>query len=104
MATSTEISSKTAPETLIDHNLVDTPMDAGVLFERKPAKTADGPTGLRLRADKASDVPTGTLAQMTRCLMRMAVETYVATDLSGLQRDSWRMRTKSSSKTLARNP
>ena len=42
MATSTEISSKTAPETLIDHNLVDAPMDAGVLFEKKPAKTANG--------------------------------------------------------------
>ena len=44
-------------------------------------KTADGPTGLRLRADKAGDVPTGTLAQMTRFLIRMAVKT-VPNDLS----------------------
>ena len=42
MATTPEISVRTAPETLIDHNLVDTPMDAGVLFEKKPAKTPDG--------------------------------------------------------------
>ena len=63
------------------------------LSDPLPAKTADGPTGLRLRADKASDVQTGTLAQMTRFLIRMAVKTYVPTDLSGLQRDSWRTRT-----------
>ncbi len=42
MATTPEISAQTAPETLIDHNLVDAPMDAGVLFEKKPAKTPDG--------------------------------------------------------------
>jgi 6-oxo-cyclohex-1-ene-carbonyl-CoA hydrolase len=42
MATTPEISARTAPEALIDHNLVDTPMDAGVLFEKKPAKTPDG--------------------------------------------------------------
>ena len=42
MAISPEISAQTAPETLIDHNLVDAPMDAGVLFEKKPAKTPDG--------------------------------------------------------------
>jgi len=42
MATTPEISAQTAPETLIDHNLTDAPMDAGVLFEKKPAKTADG--------------------------------------------------------------
>ncbi len=42
MATTPEISAQTAPGTLIDHNLVDAPMDAGVLFEKKPAKTPDG--------------------------------------------------------------
>jgi 6-oxo-cyclohex-1-ene-carbonyl-CoA hydrolase len=42
MATTPEISARTAPATLIDHNLVDAPMDAGVLFEKKPAKTPDG--------------------------------------------------------------
>ena len=42
MATTPEISAQTAPATLIDHNLVDAPMDAGVLFEKKPAKTPDG--------------------------------------------------------------
>jgi 6-oxo-cyclohex-1-ene-carbonyl-CoA hydrolase len=42
MATTPEISAQTAPETLIDHNLVDAPMDAGVLFEKKPAKTPGG--------------------------------------------------------------
>ena len=42
MATTPEISARTAPEALIDHNLVDAPMDAGVLFEKKPAKTPDG--------------------------------------------------------------
>jgi len=42
MTISPEISAQTAPETLIDHNLVDAPMDAGVLFEKKPAKTPDG--------------------------------------------------------------
>jgi len=42
MSTIAELSSQTAPETLIDHNLVDAPMDAGVLFEMKPAKTPDG--------------------------------------------------------------
>ena len=42
MATTPEISARTAPEALIDNNLVDAPMDAGVLFEKKPAKTPDG--------------------------------------------------------------
>ena len=42
MATTPEISARTAPETLINHNLTDAPMDAGVLFEMKPAKTPDG--------------------------------------------------------------
>ena len=35
---------------------------------------------MRRRADKAGDVPTGMLAQMTRFLIRMAVKTYVPTD------------------------
>jgi 6-oxo-cyclohex-1-ene-carbonyl-CoA hydrolase len=42
MATTPEISAQTSPESLIDHNLVDTPMDAGVLFEKKPAMTPGG--------------------------------------------------------------
>jgi len=42
MTTTSEISSQTSPETLIDHNLVDAPMDAGVLFEKRPARTPDG--------------------------------------------------------------
>ncbi len=42
MATTPEISAQTSPESLIDHNLVDAPMDAGVLFEKKPAKTPGG--------------------------------------------------------------
>lgn len=42
MTTTSEISAQTAPETLIDHNLVDVPMDAGVLYEKKPAKTPGG--------------------------------------------------------------
>ncbi len=42
MSTTAEISSKTAPDHLIDHNLVDAPMDAGVLFEKRPAKTPGG--------------------------------------------------------------
>ncbi len=42
MATTPEISAGTAPENLIDHNLVDAAMDAGVLFEKKSAKTVRG--------------------------------------------------------------
>jgi 6-oxo-cyclohex-1-ene-carbonyl-CoA hydrolase len=42
MATTQEISTQTAPADLIDHNLVEVAMDAGVLFEKKPAKTPDG--------------------------------------------------------------
>jgi 6-oxo-cyclohex-1-ene-carbonyl-CoA hydrolase len=42
MATTPEISASTAPENLIDHNLVDAAMDSGVLFEKKSAKTAQG--------------------------------------------------------------
>ena len=42
MSTTTEISSQTAPDFLIDHNLTDAPMDAGVLFEMRPARTPDG--------------------------------------------------------------
>jgi len=42
MATTTEITAQTAPEALIDHNLTDAPMDAGILYEMKPAKTPDG--------------------------------------------------------------
>ncbi len=42
MTTTSEISAQTAPGTLIDHNLVDSPLDAGVLFEKKPAKTSAG--------------------------------------------------------------
>ena len=42
MTTTSEISAQTAPETLLDHNLTDAPMDACVLFEKKPAKTPDG--------------------------------------------------------------
>ena len=67
------------------------------------ARTADGTTGLRLRADKAVNVPTGMLAQITRFLIRMAVKTYVPTDLSGLQKNSWTTRTKHSSTTLGRS-
>lgn len=42
MPTTAEISAQTAPELLIDHNLTDAPMDAGVLFEMRPARTPDG--------------------------------------------------------------
>jgi len=42
MSTTAEISAQTAPEFLIDHNLTDAPMDAGVLFEMRPARTPDG--------------------------------------------------------------
>jgi 6-oxo-cyclohex-1-ene-carbonyl-CoA hydrolase len=42
MKTTSEISAQTAPDILVDHNLTDAPMDAGVLFEKKPAKTPDG--------------------------------------------------------------
>ena len=42
MSTTAEISAQTAPELLIDHNLTDAPMDAGVLFEMRPARTPDG--------------------------------------------------------------
>ena len=42
MSTTAELIAQTSPETLIDHNLVDAPMDASVLFEMKPAKTPDG--------------------------------------------------------------
>lgn len=42
MATTPDISAETAPENLIDHNLVDAAMDSGVLFEKKNAKTAQG--------------------------------------------------------------
>jgi 6-oxo-cyclohex-1-ene-carbonyl-CoA hydrolase len=42
MSTTAEISSQTAPEFLIDHNLTDAPMDVGVLFEKRPARTPDG--------------------------------------------------------------
>jgi 6-oxo-cyclohex-1-ene-carbonyl-CoA hydrolase len=42
MATTQEITNQTAPADLIDHNLVDLVMDAGVLFEKKPARTPDG--------------------------------------------------------------
>jgi len=42
MATTQEITTQTAPTDLIDHNLVELAMDAGVLFEKKPAKTPDG--------------------------------------------------------------
>ena len=42
MATTLEISAGTAPENLIDHNLVDAAMDSGVLFEKKSAKTMQG--------------------------------------------------------------
>ncbi len=42
MSTTAEISSQTAPENLIDHNLTDAPMDTGVLFEKHPARTPDG--------------------------------------------------------------
>jgi len=42
MSTTAEISSQTAPDFLIDHNLTDAPMDAGVLFEKRPARTPDG--------------------------------------------------------------
>ncbi len=42
MATTQEISAQTAPDDLIDHNLVDLALDAGVLYEKKPAKTPDG--------------------------------------------------------------
>lgn len=42
MSTTAEISAQTAPEFLIDHNLTDAPMDAGVLFELRPARTPDG--------------------------------------------------------------
>ena len=42
MAETTDISALTAPSDLIDHNLTDAAMDAGVLFEKRPAKTPDG--------------------------------------------------------------
>jgi len=42
MSATAEISSQTAPDHLIDHNLTDTPLDAGVLFEKRPAKTPNG--------------------------------------------------------------
>ncbi len=42
MTTTSEISAQTAPAMLNDHNLVDAPMDEGVLFEKRPARTADG--------------------------------------------------------------
>ncbi len=42
MAETTDISASTAPSDLIDHNLTDAAMDAGVLFEKKPARTPDG--------------------------------------------------------------
>ena len=42
MSTTAEISSQTMPESLIDHNLTDAPMDTGVLFEMRPAMTPDG--------------------------------------------------------------
>ncbi len=42
MATTPEISATHASENLIDHNLVDAAMDAGVLFEKKSAKTVRG--------------------------------------------------------------
>jgi len=42
MSTTADISSQIAPEFLIDHNLTDAPMDAGVLFEKRPARTPDG--------------------------------------------------------------
>jgi len=42
MVTTPDISAETAPENLIDHNLVDAAMDSGVLFEKKNAKTAQG--------------------------------------------------------------
>ena len=42
MTTTQEITTQSAPTDLIDHNLVDLAMDAGVLFEKKPAKTRDG--------------------------------------------------------------
>ena len=42
MATTPEITKQSAPSKLVDHKLVDAPLDAGVLFEKKPAKTPDG--------------------------------------------------------------
>jgi 6-oxo-cyclohex-1-ene-carbonyl-CoA hydrolase len=42
MTTPLEITATTAPAELVDHNLVEAPMDAGVLYQKKPAKTADG--------------------------------------------------------------
>jgi 6-oxo-cyclohex-1-ene-carbonyl-CoA hydrolase len=42
MATTQEISTQTAPSDLIDHNLVDLALDAGVLYEKRPARTPDG--------------------------------------------------------------
>ena len=42
MAETTDISALAAPSDLIDHNLTDAAMDAGVLFEKRPAKTPDG--------------------------------------------------------------
>ncbi len=42
MSTTAEISSQTAPGYLIDHNLVDAPLDAGVLYEKRPARTLNG--------------------------------------------------------------
>ena len=42
MPTTAEICSQTAPQTLLDHNLTDAPMDAGVLFEKRPARMPDG--------------------------------------------------------------
>jgi len=42
MTTPAEITATTAPAELVDHNLVESPLDAGVLYQKKPARTADG--------------------------------------------------------------
>ncbi len=42
MATTPEISTQTAPANLLDHNLVQLDLDEGVLYEKRPARTADG--------------------------------------------------------------
>ena len=42
MAANLEISTPKSNQPLVDHNLVDVPMDEGVLFEKRPARTLAG--------------------------------------------------------------
>ncbi len=42
MPNTVEVSAQTAPAELFDHNLVDAELDAGVLFEKRPARSPQG--------------------------------------------------------------